>query len=154
MHQILTARFTVLLAVILGLLALRIIFGLAWPPAVEAGGTLPPRTPPATPVPKEKHKKRDAPLGAYIVLQLGSSQSGTWTVVQWQDSAGGWHNVGDWQGPPEDSGRQWWVAAKDFGKGPFRWLVTQGPGGAQVGVSGPFNLPASANQTVLVTVSP
>jgi hypothetical protein len=44
------------------------------------------------------------------------------------------------------------VAAKDFNTGPFRWLVTQGPGGPEVGASQPFNLPGGANQVVRVEV--
>lgn len=152
-QQYFKIRITILLAAILALSLVSMMFGLAWPPTVEAGATLPPREPSATPAPKHKHKHKDAPAGAYIELQLQPAQTGLWTVVQWQDSAGGWHNVDGWQGPPEGSGRQWWVEAKDFGKGPFRWAVTRGPGGALVGVSAPFNLPAGAGQRVMVTVT-
>lgn len=137
----------ILLMVLFGALAL-----LVQPVLVQAGPDLPPREPPATPKPDKKKDKADKPQGAYIELQLQPSQAGLWTAVQWQDSAGGWHNVEGWQGPPEGSSRQWWVEAKDFGKGPFRWTVTRGPGGPMAGVSASFNLPAGAGQQVQVIV--
>ncbi len=95
------------------------------------------------------------PLGAHIELQAQPVPAGVWTVVQWQDSSGGWHNVDGWQGTLDVAGRRrWWVAAKDFGTGPFRWLVTKGQKSASVlGTSSPFNLPVGANEIVLMTVS-
>jgi hypothetical protein len=78
--------------------------------------------------------------------------SGAWRVVQWQDSAGDWQDVAGWQGPLPQNAR-WWVHEKDFGRGPFRWAITQGQGGLVLGVSQAFNLPGGANQTVQVTVS-
>ncbi len=149
-----TPGFRTRLVLLLGAMLVLITTGLIfWPPLLtQADATLPPRDPPARSAPKEKDKDKDAPVGAYIELQLQSAQAGLWTVVQWQDSAGEWHNVDGWQGPPEGNGRQWWVEAKNFGKGPFRWVVTRGPGGAQAGISAPFNLPAGAGQRVQVIV--
>lgn len=145
-HQ---SRWYVSLGVSSGLILLGLLFGLAWPVSIQAGPTLPPRNPSATPQPhKDKDKAR--PVGAYIVLQA-SGQTGNWSVVQWQDSAGGWQNVEGWQGPLPDN-TQWWVAAKDFGKGPFHWAVTQGPGGSLLGTSQIFNLPAQPNETLRVSV--
>jgi hypothetical protein len=46
------------------------------------------------------------------------------------------------------------VHEKDFGDGPFRWVVTQGKDGPVLGASRAFNLPGGANETVRVTVSP
>ena len=136
-----------LIAVIIGTLGL-----LTLPALVQAGPDLPPRNPPGKPqADDDDDGDRAAPIGAYIVLR---SQAGSWAVVQWVDSAGAWHNVEGWQsslGP--GTGKRWWVDAKDFGKGPFRWVVTDGPGGAMVGASRSFNLPAAANQTVMVTVT-
>ena len=74
-------------------------------------------------------------------------------MIQWQDSVGDWQDVDGWQGTLNNNYRRWWVAAKDFGTGPFRWLVTRGPGGEVLGTSEPFNLPAGANQVILVQVS-
>lgn len=144
----------VLGAVILALSLTATAFGLAWPPEVEAGATLPPRQPPRSPQHKgDKDQAGSDSAGAYIELQLQPAQIELWTVVQWQDSAGGWQKVDGWQGPPESSGRQWWVAPKDFGKGPFRWVVTRGPGGPPAGVSAPFNLPVGAGQRVQVMLT-
>jgi len=75
-------------------------------------------------------------------------------VVQWQDAAGNWHNVEGWQrGLGVGGFERWWVAAKDFNSGPFRWVVTQGPGGPELGVSQPFNLPGGGNQVLRVEVN-
>lgn len=145
-------RLTILWAAILALSLVGMVFGLTWPPAVEAGATLPPRKQTATPASKEQNRGKDVLVGAYIELEIQSVQAGLWTVVQWQDSGGGWHKVDGWQGPPEGSGRRWWVEAKDFGKGPFRWAVTRGQDGSLAGVSEIFNLPAGAGQRVQVTV--
>jgi hypothetical protein len=48
----------------------------------------------------------------------------------------------------------WWGYEKDFGDGPFRWVVTQGKKGPVLGVSRAFTLPGGANETVRITVSP
>ena len=141
----------VLTAVLVCILAL-----LSQPLSVQAGPTLPPRDPPTTPTPSADKDKgdKDKPAGAYIELQTQIASAGAWSVVQWQDSSGGWHDVEGWRGPLADSNnRRWWVAAKDFGKGPFRWAVTQGQGGSLLGVSAPFNLPSGANETLQVVVS-
>jgi hypothetical protein len=92
-------------------------------------------------------------VGAYIELVGSDVPAGAWGVVQWQDSAGGWHNVEGWQGLMVNSSR-WWVHPKDFGTGPFRWAVLNAPGGAVLKVSEPFQLPTGANETTLVTVNP
>ena len=128
-----------------------------WPTFVQAGPILPPRDTPGPGPQGDKDddgdKGRDKPVGAYIELQTQMASAGAWSVVQWQDSAGGWHDVEGWRGPLSDgANRLWWVAARDFGKGSFHWAVTQGPGGPLVGVSAPFNLPGGGNETVLVTV--
>ena len=129
---------------------------LSQPLSIQAGPTLPPREPPTTPTPSADKDKggKDKPAGAYIELQTQIASAGAWSVVQWQDSAGGWHDVEGWRGPLADSNnRRWWVAAKDFGAGPFRWAVTQGQGGSLLGVSAPFNLPSGVNEMLQVVVS-
>ena len=94
------------------------------------------------------------PIGAYIALQVQPASSELWTVVQWQDSAGGWHDVEGWRGTLDSSGyRRWWVAAKDFNTGPFWWVVKRGANGPVVGTSDPFTLPGQANSTLQVSVS-
>lgn len=121
------------------------------PLLVQAGPELPPRDtpPPGTPA-SDDDDDNDQPAGAYILLQSGN---GAWATVQWQDSAGGWQNVAGWNGALEGGAQQWWVHPKDFNTGPFRWIVTQGPGGEPVGISEPFNLPGGANEIVRVTIN-
>jgi hypothetical protein len=96
-----------------------------------------------------------AEVGARIVLQVAGAPADAWSVVQWQDFDGGWHDVEGWRGSLDRWGmRRWWVAPKDFGTGPFRWVVTQGPGGAMLWSSEPFSLPARGHETVWVTIQP
>lgn len=86
-----------------------------------------------------------------------------WTVVQWQDAAGNWHDVKGWQGPPDliipdSSGamvglKAWGVAPTDFGTGPFRWIVYADRDRAtRLATSAAFDLPDHANSTRTVTV--
>jgi hypothetical protein len=127
------------------------LLALASPPAPTYA--LPVRDTP-TPTRARERDRDSKPVGAHIELHAPGSPAGAWAVVQWQDSAGGWHDVEGWQGTLGEGGNQrWWVAARDFGKGPFRWVVSQGQGGPALGVSQPFNLPGEANQVVPVTVS-
>lgn len=120
---------------------------------------LPPRpntpTPTALPLPTPKETPdEDWLTGAYIRLQTGTTVGGAslWCVVQWQDNAGNWRDVEGWSGYTEDGGKRWWVAPKDFGRGPFRWAV-YGGGGAVLGTSDVFSLPAAAGQETVVIVN-
>ncbi len=117
-----------------------------------------------TPVPARNDNDNDddddddgdsRPLLAYIELFATSAPAGAWSVVQWQDPQGGWHDVEGWRSVLGSGGYQrWTVEAKDFGTGPFRWQVRQsGPEGTVLGVSEPFNLPAGANQVGQVQIS-
>jgi hypothetical protein len=64
---------------------------------------------------------------------------------------GNWHNVDGWNAPLPADGRQlWWVAPKDFGTGPFRWVITQGQNGPVLGVSNQFIMPTVEGQTLMV----
>ena len=88
---------------------------------------------------------------------------GLWTVVQWQDDKGIWRNVEGWQGTldgveTQEDGeavgwKTWWVAERDLGTGPFRWVIYEGKGGRRLVQSEPFDLPGSVNASVLVEVS-
>ena len=83
--------------------------------------------------------------------------SEVWTVVQWQDTGGGWHDVEGWRGALDEivgaEGRKiWWVYRQDLGKGPFRWLVYDRAGGKLLATSQSFNLPGISGQTVKVQV--
>jgi hypothetical protein len=133
---------------------------LAWPlslaQADEGGPQLPPRNPPpTTPVIGDNKGNNDhnPPPGAYIELQIQSAPTEAWTVVQWQDTNEGWHEVEGWQGALEaDGSKRWWVAVKDFGKGPFRWVVLARQGGQPLATSVLFNLPDEAYEVVQVEV--
>jgi hypothetical protein len=129
----------------------------AWPSLpVQAQEGLPPRETPAPQPPADDDDDDDsgASVGAYIELHVALVSPDAWSVVQWEDSAGNWHNVEGWQGELGlDGFERWWVAAKDFNTGPFRWLVTQSQAGPELGVSQPFNLPGGGNQVIRVTVT-
>lgn len=126
-----------------------------WPGLAQAGPTLPSRdlTPTPTRSSDEDEGGSTMPVGAYIELQTQITGAGAWSVVQWQDNANNWHDVEGWRGPlAGGNNRRWWVASKDFGKGPFRWAVVQGQNGPLLGTSAPFNLPAGANETTQIEV--
>jgi hypothetical protein len=129
---------------------------LAWTmwPAPVAEASLPARSTPTPASSKAKDKDGDAPIGAWLELQAAGTLAEEWSGVQWQTSTGAWENVDGWQGMLDETGRcRWWVAAKDFGSGPFRWVITRGKGGPVLGTSESFHLPASANETVRVVIS-
>ncbi len=90
-------------------------------------------------------------FGGSIELRLPGCPAGVWqglwTVVQWQDGTGAWHDVEGWQGPPEATWQGvahslWKVNAADLGKGPFRWVVLRGRRGQVLVASRPFQLPS------------
>ncbi len=91
--------------------------------------------------------------GAGIELRVHAAMAGLWSVVQWQDGLGGWHDVEGWRGGMDDQNRQvWWVAPKDMGTGPFRWLVLDRDGGEILATSEPFYLPAVPGQLLVIEV--
>ena len=125
-----------------------VVFAGQTPPAVLADG-LPPRETPTSG--QGGDGNGGAAAGAYIELVAPDIPAGSWAAVLWQDSGGGWHDVEGWHGWIEDSCR-WWVHPKDFGSGPFRWVVTQGPGGTEVHSSAPFSLPNGTGQVKQITM--
>lgn len=125
----------------------------ALPPSMTQAALISPLPPRSTPVPPPADED-DEPIDAYIELQVQSAPSGVWTVVQWQDSAGIWHDVKGWQGTLDEGGRRvWWVARTDFGKGPFRWVIYQSPDGDRLAESETFYLPNSTGETGTIEVS-
>jgi hypothetical protein len=152
------------------------VVGVAWAPVPAAQAALPPRpTPQATTTAlatAREEAKAHPQAGAQIKLQVqfpanwpwaSAHWQDLWTVVQWQDALGNWHTVEGWQGEMDGvaidaagmvSGHKtWWVAQKDFGTGPFRWVVTGGTGSAPLAASGPFDLPSVNRATVTVALS-
>lgn len=124
---------------------LRIPSGLT---SVHAAPNLPPRpalTPTPTPTPVSP-----APNLARILLVAGSAYEGAWTVVQWQDKPGEWHDVEDWQGHVRNGWIRWRAAQKDWGTGPFRWEVYDSAGGTLLASTANFDLPTGAYGIVWV----
>jgi hypothetical protein len=85
-----------------------------------------------------------------------------WTVVQWQDPMGTWHDVEGWRGTldevksSEDGAvtgyKTWWVGGEHMGEGPFRWLVYRSKGGQVLATSESFDLPGVDKATLVVEV--
>jgi len=138
---------------------------------------LPPRktaqpTPIPTPKPPAGPAAKTAPAGGAIELSLRFPQTWpwdeahwqqAWTVVQWQDLDGDWHEVEGWRGTLDsitvDEGgaavgrKAWWVAEDDLGTGPFRWLIYRDEGGRSLAASEPFHLPSFNKETVTVELT-
>ena len=132
------------------LILISVLF-VAWPPLTHAGPNLPPREKPTRAQPPDDDDKS---AGAHIVLQVPSAPAGVWTIVQWQDSAGGWHDIEGWAGTlDEGEQKMWWLAPGLFGKGPFRWLVYQGERGKLLATSDSFYLPGTEGEKLCVEVS-
>jgi hypothetical protein len=125
-----------------------VLLGIVWLPEPPVSAQLPPRPEPRQPT------ARPPKLYGAIELHVTSAQPGLWIVVQWQDAFGDWHDVEGWQGTLDEGDlKTWWVDEDDLGKGPFRWDLRQGIGGASVAVSESFYLPQSNGQVVKVEVS-
>ncbi len=105
---------------------------------------LPPRPTPSANVPAGD---------SYILLHTDAAPSGAWSIVEWKDAAGDWHVVDGWQGTLDEGGvKRWWVAPTDRGKGPFRWVVYERPGGHVWGTSAEFMLPTRNHWTTVIKV--
>jgi hypothetical protein len=120
-------------------------------PPVEAG--LPPREAPVPAQPSgDGNGGGGEPIGAHMVLHVPSAPDGVWTIVQWQDTSGGWHNVDGWQGTLDVGHRiMWWLAPDLFGKGPFRWLVYQNvERDTLLATSESFHLPAAQDEKLRI----
>lgn len=148
-----------------GLLSICILAGaglsLLWTPSAQAD--LPPRptvtvrptstatssptaTVRATPEPRPKD-----PV-ATLILYIRPSPSGLWSVVQWQDTQGDWHDVEGWRGTVVNGKTVWWVEEKDFGTGPFRWTIYAEGDGALVAITRSFYLPDQPQHELIVDV--
>ena len=119
----------------------------------------PPRSPTNTPVPPTTTPEPmptvipKSEKGAYIELYIQSLSVEPWTIVQWQDAHGEWHDVEGWQGTLDDSEeKRWWVAPKDFSTGPFRWLVYENAQENLLATSEPFYLPSYADEVIKIEV--
>ena len=129
--------------------------------AYAAPEALPPRP---TPAPSPIVAPGSGSAGAFIKLRLNlkpgwqTPWQQLWTVVQWQDRFGVWHDVEGWQGTPDEAAastcsKEWWVGDADLGTGPFRWMVYQNRGGRLLAASPAFNLPGAAGATTVVEMA-
>ena len=80
-----------------------------------------------------------------------------WTVVQWQDRGGNWHDVEGWQGTPDgivggEGRKTWWLSRHLCGQGPFRWVIYAARGGEPLATSEPFHLPTAPGQLLRIEV--
>lgn len=94
-----------------------------------------------------------SPYGAHIELILQSTwPAGAIAVVQWGDTRGNWFNVEGWRGSLGSSIRsiRWWVARKDYGTGPFRWIVRDLSREQTLAISATFNLPRADGQLITI----
>jgi len=134
-----------------GSLSLGVLLALLTPGPAAA---MPPRPPrPTAPPPAASAPD---PRRTLIVLSLSlpaetpsAVWSQFWTVVQWQDATGGWHDVTGWRGALDEAAfgigkKSWVVEEKDLGTGPFVWRVYVYSGGELAAASPPFYLPAQA----------
>jgi hypothetical protein len=141
---------------VLWLTTVCVLLVLAWSPLLtHAGPPLPPRDkPPSVQSPDSDDDDSDELIGAYIELGVQPAQARLWTGVQWQNNAGDWYDVEGWQGTLNMGGKKvWWVSVKDFGAGPFRWVVYESRNGEVVVSSESFYLPQSAGDIVRVAIS-
>ena len=129
-------------------LMLCLVLGSTWLSS-PAYAKLPPR--PLTP--QEDEKETPRPLVAAIVLETTPTGNGLWSVVQWQDEQGGWHDIESWRGTVVNGRTIWWVEEKDFGKGPYRWLVFAHEKGTLLATSDLFNFPAQPKTQLVVEVT-
>ena len=116
--------------------------------SAPTAAALPPR-PTAVPTPNPPKRIE----GGFIELQAtGEVAADLWTVVQWQDDDGNWHDVTGWQGGLDEQNiKLWWVAEEHLGDGPFRWLITLDA--EMLAVSESFFLPAHHGQKINVPIA-
>jgi len=134
--------------VIFGSLAIALLVSLLWvTPSVAAPQALPPRP---TPKPLDT-----PPEGGIIKLVTSSAvDQEMWTVIQWKDGFGVWHDVDGWRGSFYAAGMVvWYVGPENLNTGPFRWLVFESQDGGLLATSEDFDLPAFGGQMVTVEIS-
>jgi hypothetical protein len=129
------------------------------PTPVQALPPRPTSIPTPTSPPAALPASRSSLEGGQIVLRIqGGVQPSLWTVVQWQDGLGAWHDVEGWCGTLDkvangEGKKTWWVERADLGHGPFRWLVYERPAGRLLTYSASFNLPQAPGQTTFVELT-
>jgi len=114
------------------------------------------KSPLATPSPIPGSISASTPLakqdktGASIQLNLANASRfiGAMAVVQWQDSQQQWLDVPGWRSMLGARVSRWWVSPRDFGAGPFRWIILRDK--TIIAQSQPFTLPKKAGITLTI----
>jgi hypothetical protein len=77
-----------------------------------------------------------------------SERNPLFSVVQWQDEVGNWHDIEGWRGAVSNGQTIWWVEQKDWSAGPYRWVVYEASAGAAhaLATSWEFTLPAAQGE--------
>jgi len=148
-----TRRLAVILLLTLAALLVQSFGSGVWavPDQPSLRQTIPPYRPTSTPTRKPAARR---PTGAHIVLQVDGTAARLWTIVQWMDAQGDWHDVTGWRGDLDDEHHKtWWVHPRDFGTGPFRWIVLEDPHGPMLAASAPFHLPTVSRETMRVDIA-
>jgi hypothetical protein len=92
---------------------------------------------------------------AHISLVVTPADRHYGSIVQWQGTDGRWHNVDGWRREITGGAISWAVAEKDFGTGPFRWLVFNSDSGRPLAISESFFLPKEGEtKAFYVTLKP
>ncbi len=118
-------------------------------PTRTPSATATPLPPTNTPSPTPTNTPQ--PDQGMIILQGSPAHARLQTQVQWVDGNNNWHNVENWSGQLDNTGRiSWLVWPKDFNAGPFRWKAFD-PNGSVQFISAPFYLPG-AGQSYLVSL--
>ncbi len=116
-------------------------------PTSAAHDELPPR-----PKPIQDDEPNDG-QSAWIQLWPTPVLPKLWTVVQWVDGQGAWHDVEGWRGylnhPTYIS---WRVLQSEFGKGPFRWVTYDKADGTVLAISETFHLPTNNGEIRKINV--
>jgi hypothetical protein len=141
------------LLIICGLLCGLVMTTLLLTPAQAPVQALPPRPTPLVTIAPTAVPSSYVREGGLIELHVQPARVGLWTLIQWQDARGQWHDVDGWQGTVDGDIQIWWVAPRDFGKGPFRWRIYQSRGGLLLANSEAFSLPRHTGEIVRVDVA-
>lgn len=139
---------------VLFILIFTVLLGPSYLEAQEEHPHLPPRpNPPSHESNSDQSKDSVRNAGAWITLYTIPYQPGLWTIVQWSDGVNNWLDSNGWQGSyNQEDHVSWFVEQKDFGKGPFRWVVDDGPGGRLLATSQVFYLPTKADEVIRIEV--
>jgi hypothetical protein len=82
-----------------------------------------PLPPPASPPVRTPRPPQARPPVATLLLTVPVTDTALFSVVQWQDAQGDWNDIEGWRGTVVGGKTIWWVEEKDWGKGPYRWVI-------------------------------